>query len=79
MGVKLGLSHKGTPVEGIREWPLKDGVTGDWRRLHNEELRDLYSSLDIITVIIITKDEMSCACGTHVRQERCVENFGGEI
>jgi hypothetical protein len=23
--------------------PKKDEVTGDWRRLHNEELYDLYS------------------------------------
>jgi hypothetical protein len=26
-------------------------VTGDWRKLHNEELNDLYSSLNIIRVI----------------------------
>jgi hypothetical protein len=24
--------------------PKKDEVTGEWRKLHNEELRDLYSS-----------------------------------
>jgi hypothetical protein len=29
----------------------RDGVTGEWRRLHNEELNDLYSSPDIIRVI----------------------------
>jgi hypothetical protein len=23
--------------------PKKDEVTGEWRKLHNEELRDLYS------------------------------------
>jgi hypothetical protein len=23
--------------------PKKDGVTGEWRKLHNEELHDLYS------------------------------------
>jgi hypothetical protein len=28
-----------------------DEVTGTWRRLHNEELYDLYCSLDIIRVI----------------------------
>jgi hypothetical protein len=22
--------------------PKRDGVTGEWRRLHNEELNDLY-------------------------------------
>jgi uncharacterized membrane protein len=24
--------------------PKRDVVTGEWRKLHNEELRDLYSS-----------------------------------
>ena len=28
-----------------------DGVTGDWRKLHNEELNDLYSSPNIVRVI----------------------------
>jgi hypothetical protein len=29
----------------------RDGVTGEWIRLHNEELNDLYSSPNIIRVI----------------------------
>jgi hypothetical protein len=29
----------------------RDGVTWEWRRLHNEELNDLYSSPNIIRVI----------------------------
>ena len=28
--------------------PKRDGVTGEWRKLHNEELNDLYSSPDIV-------------------------------
>jgi hypothetical protein len=28
--------------------PKRDKVTGEWRKLHNEELHNLYSSLDII-------------------------------
>jgi hypothetical protein len=28
--------------------PKKDEVTGEWRRLHNEELNDLYCSSNII-------------------------------
>jgi len=31
--------------------PRSDEVTGDWRRLHNEELNDLYCSPSIVWVI----------------------------
>jgi hypothetical protein len=35
--------------------PKRDGVTGGWRKLHNEELHNLYSSPSIIR---ITKSRM---------------------
>jgi hypothetical protein len=31
--------------------PKRDEATGGWRKLHNEELRDLYSSPSIIRII----------------------------
>jgi len=31
--------------------PRRDEVTGEWRRLHNEELNDLYSSPNIGRVV----------------------------
>jgi hypothetical protein len=31
--------------------PKRDGVMGGWRKLHNEELHNLYSSTSIIIII----------------------------
>jgi hypothetical protein len=31
--------------------PKRDRVTGEWRKLHNEELHNLYSSPSIIRII----------------------------
>jgi len=31
--------------------PKRDEITGEWRKLHNEELNDLYSSPNIVQVI----------------------------
>jgi hypothetical protein len=31
--------------------PKRDEVTGEWKRLHNKELNDLYPSPNIIRVI----------------------------
>jgi hypothetical protein len=32
--------------------PKRGEVTGEWRKLHNEELRDLYSSPGIMKIIM---------------------------
>jgi len=44
--------------------PKWDEVTGDWRKLHNEELNDLYYSQNMFRVII-EKNEMGGACSTY--------------
>jgi len=31
--------------------PKRNEVTGEWRKLHNEELNDLYSSMNIVQVV----------------------------
>ena len=58
--------------------PKRDGVTGEWRKLHNEELNDLYSSPNIVRVIKSKKNVMGGACGTYGGSERCAQGFGGE-
>jgi len=32
-------------------WPKRDEVTGEWRKLHSQELNDLYCSLNIVRMI----------------------------
>jgi hypothetical protein len=36
--------------------PNRGEVTGEWRRLHNEELYDLFCSSDIIRMMIRLKE-----------------------
>jgi hypothetical protein len=56
-------------------WPKRDEVTGEWRRLHNEELNHLYSSPNIIRVIKSRKMRWA----EHVQvEERCIQDFGGK-
>jgi hypothetical protein len=57
--------------------PKRDEITGEWRRLHNEELIDLYSSPNIVRVIKF-ENEMGGACSAYGGEERCVQGFGGE-
>jgi hypothetical protein len=42
---------------------MRDEVTGGWRKLHNEELHNLYSSSSIIRKV--KEDEMGRTCSTH--------------
>ena len=42
--------------------PKRDEVTGEWRKLHNEELNDQYCSPNIVRVIKSQKNEMDGVC-----------------
>jgi hypothetical protein len=46
-----GHSANFSLLNSIRFGPKRDEVTGEWRKLHNEESRDLYSSPNIIKII----------------------------
>jgi hypothetical protein len=52
--------------------PKRDEVTGGWRKMHNEELHNLYSSRNIIKMI---KSRMSLE-GHIARMERREMNVG---
>jgi hypothetical protein len=43
----------------------RDEVTGEWNRLHNEELNDLYCSPNIVRGDKMEKYEMGWACGAY--------------
>jgi hypothetical protein len=52
--------------------PERDGVTGGWRKLHNEELHNLYSSPSIIRIIKSREVEVGGTCGTNGGEEERV-------
>jgi hypothetical protein len=58
--------------------PKRDEVTGEWRKLHNEELNDLYSLANIVRVV---KSRIMRWAGHMVRKgggDRCAQGVGGE-
>ena len=58
--------------------PKRDEVTGEWIKVCNEELNNLYSSLNIVSGDQIKKNEMEWACSMHVEEKRCIQGFGRE-
>lgn len=47
----------------------------NWRKLCNEELHDLYSSMNINEQIKV-KDDMGRACGMNACNDQCIQGFG---
>jgi len=53
--------------------PKREEVTGEWRRMRNEELHDLYASRYSDGQ---TKEVVMCgACSTHGKDEKCIQYF----
>jgi hypothetical protein len=55
----------------------RDEVTGEWRKLHSEELLNLYSSPDIVH-IKSRRMKWVGTCGTHGRGVESVQDFVGK-
>jgi hypothetical protein len=57
--------------------PRRDEVTGEWRKLNNEELNDLYSLPNIVRVV---KSRRMRSAGHVARmgEERGTQGVGGE-
>jgi hypothetical protein len=58
-------------IFGVR----RDGVTGEWRKLHKEELNDQYCSTKYCAGDKMEKIEMDGECGTNVGEERRIQCF----
>ena len=58
--------------------PKRDEVTGEWTKLQNEVLSDLYCSPNIVGVNT-SRRKIGGACGRYGEEEMCVQGFGGEI
>jgi hypothetical protein len=57
--------------------PKIEEMTGDWRRLHNEELHNLYASPNVVTVIKLRSVRWTghVAC---MGDEKSIRTFGRE-
>jgi len=56
----------------------REEVTGEWRKLHNEELNDLYSSPNTVRLKKIEKNEMGGASSAY-RGDKCTGYWWGNL
>ena len=57
--------------------PKRDKVTGEWRRLHNKEVYDIYTSTNI-NQVVKSRRELVRVCSTYGGEEICIQGFGGK-
>ena len=58
-------------------WPKRDKATGEWRKLHNEELKCSVLLTHYYSGDQIKKNKMGRACFMYEGEERCIQDFGG--
>jgi hypothetical protein len=56
----------------------RDKVRGEWRKLHDEELNDLYSSPNIIRVLTSRRMKWAAHVTRMEGEESCIQGFGME-
>jgi hypothetical protein len=57
--------------------PKRCEVTGEWRKLHNEELNNLYTSPNIVRVTKSRRMRWTGHAARVGREKRCIQGFGG--
>jgi len=57
--------------------PRRDDVTWEWRRLHNEELNDLYSSPNIVRVIKSRRMKWAGHVARMGKERGCIGSWWG--
>ena len=58
--------------------PKRDEVTGEWRKLHNKELSDLYSLPDIVRVVKSRRMRWAGHVAFMGGGQRCAQGSGGK-
>jgi hypothetical protein len=56
----------------------RDEVTGEWGKLHNEKLNDVYCSHTIVRIITSRRMRWAEHVGHMEREEKHVQGFGGK-
>jgi len=57
--------------------PRRDKVSGEWRRLHNEELNDLYSSPNIVWVMKLRRMRWAGHVACMGEESVCIGSWWG--